>query len=326
MNASNWSRALACAMCLSSSVCLSSGARAQAAAEPGAEKLADQRFSEALSMMEAKRYAEACALFEESQHLAPASGTLLNLADCYQQLGRLARASETFAAASESARQSGNVARQQVAQQRGEALAPRLAHVVVSVADAVPGLSVTLDGVELPASFWATPKAVDPGAHVVRATAPGYQPWERSLPALAEGATRTLAIPRLDPVAPAPAAQASPKLTEEPTDWQAVGALTGAAVGAVAVVGGTLFAIESQSKHEDSDRYCDGSDCSDQRGVDAMDDAIVAGNRATACFIVAGVGLGVAGVLWFVRPFDAADPTPTQVGIGPGRVELRVRW
>ena len=77
---------------------------------------------------------------------------------------------------------------------------------------------------------------------------------------------------------------------------------------------------------EESDRYCEGSGCSDQRGVDAMDDAIVAGNRATACFIVAGVGLGVAGVLWFVRPFDSTDPTPTQVGIGPGRVELRVRW
>jgi len=326
MNAPKLSRALVCAMGLSSAVCLSAMARAQAAAEPGAEKLADQRFSEALSMMDAKRYAEACALFEESQRLAPASGTLLNLADCYQQLGRLAKASETFAVAAESARLSGNVARQQVAQKRGEALAPRLAHVTVSVSNAVPGLSVTLDGVELPAKLWATPKAVDPGAHVVRATAPGHQAWEISVPALAEGASHTLAIPRLEPVA---APQLAPEATSEAaqsTDWQTVGAVTGAAVGAVAVVGGTLFGLESQSKHEESDRYCEGNDCTDQRGVDAMHDAIVAGNRATACFIVAGVGLGVAGVLWFVRPFDSADPEPTQVGIGPGRIELRVRW
>jgi len=326
MKASNWSRAIACAMCLWSSVCVSSAARAQAAPEPGAEKLADQRFSEALAMMDAKRYAEACALFEESQRLAPASGTLLNLADCYQQLGRLAKASETFAAAFESARRSGNVARQQVAQKRSEALAPRLAHLVVNVAEPVPGLSLTLDGVALPASRWATPHAVDPGAHMVRATAPGHQARELSVPSLAEGATRTLAIPRLEPVAATPVVPEAASEPTQPTDWQTVGALTGAAVGAVAIVGGTLFALESQSKHEESDRYCEGSDCADQRGVDAMDDAIVAGNRATACFIVAGVGLGVAGVLWFVRPFDSADPTPTQVGIGPGRVELRVRW
>lgn len=279
-------------------------------------------------MMESQRYAEACALFEESQRLAPASGTLLNLADCYQQLGRLAKASATFSAAAESAHQSGNVARQQVAQKRIEALAPRLAHVTVSVADPVPGLSITLDGVSLPASLWATPQAVDPGAHVVRATAPGHQAREVSVAAVAEGATRTLEIARLEPVVEARAlpAEASEPAQQQPTDWQTVGALTGAAVGAVAVVGGTLFALESQSKHDESDRYCDGSDCSDQRGVDAMDDAIVAGNRATACFIVAGVGLGVAGVLWFVRPFDAADPSPTEVGIGPGRVELRMRW
>ena len=325
MNVSIWIRALVCAACTASAVCVSSVALAQAT-EPQAEKLADQRFSEALSMMDSKRYAEACALFEESQRLAPASGTLLNLADCYQQLGRLAKASATLSAALESARRSGNVARQQVAQKRIEALAPRLAHVSVSVVDAVPGLSITLDGVELPASLWATPQPVDPGAHVVRATAPGYQTREISVPALAEGATRTLEVARLEPVARAPAAQASSEPTEEPTDWQTVGALTGAAVGAVAVVGGTLFALESQSKHDESDRYCEGSDCSDQRGVDAMNDAIVAGNRATACFIVAGVGLGVAGVLWFVRPFDPADPAPTEVGIGPGRVELRMRW
>ena len=103
-------------------------------------------------------------------------------------------------------------------------------------------------------------------------------------------------------------------------------AITGAAIGTVAAVGGTLFALHSSSKHDESDRYCDDQGCSDERGVRAMHDAIVAGNRATACFVVAGVGLSVAGVLWFVRPFDADDPTSAQVGVGPGRVDLLWRW
>lgn len=321
-----------CAFVLACVACVPQLAFAQAAADPSTVKLADQRFSEALAMMEAKRYAEACALFEESQRLAPGGGTLLNLADCYQELGRFAKASETFTEARDQAQRTGNVARQQVAQKRIEALAPRLAHVVVMVADGVldaaPGLSVALDGAELPSSEWARPKAVDPGAHVVRVTAPGRQTREIALPALAAGATRTIEVPPLEPLADtaAPAAVASDSATSPTTDWQTVGAIAGAAVGVVAGVGGTLFGLHSRSKHEESDRYCDGDDCFDQRGVEAMSDAIVAGDRATACFIVAGVGLTAASVLWFVRPFDANDPAATEVGIGPGRVELRTRW
>lgn len=317
-----------CAFVLACVACVPHVAFGQAASDPSAVKLADQRFSEALAMMEAKRYAEACALFEESQRLAPGSGTLLNLADCYQELGRLAKASETFFEAHEQARRTGNVARQQVAQKRLEALAPRLAHVVVMVAegvtDAAPGLSVALDGVDLPRIQWAKPKAVEPGAHVVRVTAPGRQAREIAVPALAAGVTRTIEVPPLDVVAETAIGAESPPT--QATDWQTVGAITGAAVGVVAGVGGALFGLHSRSKHEESDRYCDGDDCFDQRGVEAMDDAIAAGDRATACFIVAGVGLTAAGVLWFVRPFDAKDPAPTQLGVGPGRVELRMQW
>lgn len=305
-------------------LCVSSMALGQTPADPSAVKLADQRFSEALAMMDAKRYAEACALFEESQRLAPASGTLLNLADCYQQLGRLAKASETFHEAHQQALRTGNIARQQVAQKRMEALIPRLAHVVVSVPNAAPGLSVSLDGVDLPRTHWAKPKAVDPGDHVIRVTAPGRQPREFALPALAAGAAKTLEIPPLESVTEAPAA--SEPGWAQTTDWQTVGAIAGAGVGTVAAVGGVLLGLHSRNEHEESDRYCDGDTCTDQRGVDAMDDAIVAGDRATACFIVAGVGLSVAGVLWFVRPFDSNDSGATQVGVGPGRVQLRMQW
>jgi hypothetical protein len=160
---------------------------------------------------------------------------------------------------------------------------------------------------------------------VVRVAAPGRQAREIALPALAAGATRTVDIAPLEPLAatPVPAPIGSDSAAHSTTDWQTVGAIAGAAVGVVAGVGGTLFGLHSRSKHEESDRYCDGDNCFDQRGVEAMNDAIVAGDRATACFIVAGVGLTAAGVLWFVRPFDADDP---QLGIGAGRVELRAQW
>jgi len=318
MKATIWIRIGVCAL-LWSGVLLG-----QTPVKPSDEQLADRHFAAALELMEAKRYADARPLLEESQRLAPASGTLLNLADCYQALGRLTLALEAFSQAAELARRTGNVARQQVAEQRKQALVPRLAHVIVTAPNAPPGLTLTLDGKQLPEAFWAKPQAVDPGAHSVRATAPGKQAHEIALGPLPEGATRSVEIPALAPVAavePAPADEAP-----RATDWQEVGAITSAALGTVAAVGGTFFAVHSQSKHEESDRYCDGSQCSDPQGVDAMNDAIVAGNRATACFIVAGVALSTAGVLWFVRPFDSDDTGPTQVGVGPGHLELRVRW
>lgn len=300
-------------------------ARAQEPVTPDAVKLADQRFSEALAMMDAKRYAEACALFEESQRLAPGGGTLLNLADCYEALGRLAKAHEVFSEAYEQALSAGNVARQEVAKRRREALVPRLAHVVVTVPEAPPGLTIELDGVELPSTSWAKPTAVDPGAHVLRASAPRRRVREIAVPALAAGATRTIEIPPLEVAPETQAPDGSEASWTQTTDWQSVGAITSAAVGTLATVGGTLFALHSRSKHEESDRYCDGDSCSDPRGVEAMNDAITAGDRATACFVVAGVGLSVAGVLWFVRPFDP-DPASTQIGFGLGRVELRKQW
>lgn len=319
------------ALVITCATCVPQLAFAQTAPDPNAVKLADQRFSEALAMMEAKRFEEACALFEESQRLAPGGGTLLNLADCYQELGRLAKASETFVEARDQALRTGNVPRQQVAQKRIEALAPRLAHVVLrvdaDVAAAAPGLSIALDGAELPQTSWGQPKPVDPGTHVVRITAPGRRTHEIALPTLAAGVTQTVNVlppePLPDDTTSTPGGSDT---VGSATDWQTVGAIAGAAIGVAAGVGGTWFGLHSRSKHEESDRYCDGDSCRDQRGVSAMNDAIVAGNRSTACFIVAGVGLASAGVLWFVRPFDAQDPAPTQLGVGPGRVELRMQW
>jgi hypothetical protein len=204
-----------------------------------------------------------------------------------------------------------------------------LAHVAVVAPNAPPGLTLTLDGQERPLAFWAKPQAVDPGAHALRASAPGRQARVISIGPLSEGETRSIEIPALAPLAATSAAPADEAAGPESgaTDWQQVGAITSAALGTALAVSGTLFAVHSQSKHEESDRYCDGNACSDPRGIDAMDDAIVAGNRATACFVVAGVALGTAGVLWFVRPFDSDDAGPTQVvGVGPGRLELRVHW
>jgi hypothetical protein len=96
-------------------------------------------------------------------------------------------------------------------------------------------------------------------------------------------------------------------------------------LGVAGIASGTLFGLKSQSKHEQSDQHCSGNVCRDNEGVTLMEDARRAGTVSTVSFIVGGVGLGAAAVLWFARPFGAETPA-VEVGLGPGAVRVAGRW
>ena len=83
------------AFCLASSMGLaalgtSSAARAQP--NPEAKAAAEALFDEGRRLKGDGKFSEACPKFEESQKMAPGMGTLYNLADCYEHLGKLASA------------------------------------------------------------------------------------------------------------------------------------------------------------------------------------------------------------------------------------------
>jgi hypothetical protein len=299
-----------------------------ASAQTRAETQAAERaFDEAMALMDAGRYREACPKLEASDRLAPASGTLLNLADCYEHVGRLGSAWKAFEAAAARASQSGKRERERVARERAALLAPRLSRLLlVSPPNLPAGLSLTLDGAALPPPAWGTPIVVDPGAHALLARAPGRQSFATTLTAIAEGATFTFQIPNLadDRASPSTATASGPG--GRGLDAQRLGAVVSAGVGVAGFVAGTAFGLHSIAKHDESDAHCDGSICRDPRGVSAMQDARTAGDRATVGFIVGGVGLAAASLLWFVRPFSSAPAPQTQVGVGASGVVLRGRF
>jgi hypothetical protein len=268
--------------------------------------------------MDARQYEAACPLLERSNALDPSSGTLLNLAECYEQRGLTASAYGTFEAARAISTRTGRTDRAEVAELRKRRLEPMLRRLIIVTPNPPPNsLVLHLDGQPLDRTRWNVPVPVDPGVHDIRASADAVPDYATRVLAPEVGATTSVAI-------------ALPQKKGEPTrgsgpDPQKVGAIACGVLGAAGIATGTVFGLRSQSKHEQSDEYCMGGTCRDLRGVTLMEDARSAGTVSTVSFIVGGVGLGAAAVLWFARPFGREAAT-VEVGLGPTAIRVAGRW
>jgi hypothetical protein len=315
---------------------LATGARA-AEPSPADKTLAQSLFDQARRLMDQGRYADACTRFADSERLDPGGGTVLNLALCYDKLGKLALASSTYNDAISLAITEQRRERERFARDRVAALAPRLPHLTLHVLGA-DDAAVTLDGSSVPRSAWAVATAVDPGDHVVEATAPGCTPWKSTV-TLAEGESRDVSIalvatpppapatapavlptPLPAPPPPAPTAHHAPETRRTPA-FYVLGGVAAASLVASAVTGGIAW-----SAHESVSSKCSASTgfCTDPSGIS---DA----SRARA-YAWISTGTLAAGALATVLVFTLPLREPVSVGIAPafdgktGAVALRGTW
>jgi hypothetical protein len=84
-------------------------------------------YKEGLSLMEQKRYAEACPKLVESQRLDAGGGTLVAIALCHEAEGKLATAWADWDEAMSQAKRDHRADREKAAKQHIAALEPRLA-------------------------------------------------------------------------------------------------------------------------------------------------------------------------------------------------------
>jgi hypothetical protein len=190
---------------------------APAVAQAGDAALAESLFREGKRLSAEHKYAEACPKFEESYKLDRGLGTLLNLASCHESAGKPASAWAEFSEAVSRAKRDNDSERAQLAEDHMKALEPKLAHVSIAVAPgaSVPGLVVKFDSRELSSAALGVQIPVDPGAHLVEASAPGKQPYSQTFETPTTATVSTITVPALRD-APGPAAPAPPVVAAAP--------------------------------------------------------------------------------------------------------------
>jgi hypothetical protein len=313
--------------CAAFAFSVSASASALAADPATAQALFDQ----GRKLMAQERWAEACPKLEESQRLDPAGGTVLHLALCREHEGRIATAWALYQDALSQAKHDGRKDRAKVAQERIDALAPRLPKLRVRVPPTMrraEGLSIMRDDVLVGEAQWGEQIPIDPGAHVLSAKASGRKPWTLRLDVPARGQEVLVDVPVLeldthaegDAARPDAAAATSGSTSSSSSSLSAHGdeasrgsgqrtaGLVVSGIGVVGLIVGGIFGVVSISKNSDADKEClppDHTRCTAQ-GVDAGRSATTAGNVSTSAFIAGGVLVAGGLVLYFTAPSGSA--------------------
>jgi hypothetical protein len=301
--------ALASSLILDASV-----ARAQAPVSAGSDPLAVARalFSEALQDEEAGRFAVALAKFEQVRAVRDTASIEYRVATCHEGLGEPALAYGAYRAAIALGRDDPQSADVSVAASgRLDALGKRVARLtLLTPRPPLAGLDVRIDDTPVTEAT-AEPVPLEPGRHVVDATAPGATPFRRWI-AVAAGDQASLAVDL--PPGPVPAASVPAHGggdSRKTAGWLALG-------GGVALAAASAVLIVA--RHEDIaalDRACPGGRC--PAGADANDleatrsRALVEGPVAVACGIAGIAAAGVGLYLLVARHGSIATAPPLAV-------------
>lgn len=327
---------------------LSASAAPLAGAQGGGDKaVAQALFSEALKLMKAGGFAEACPKLEKSQELDPGMGTQYRLAECYEGLGRTASAWALFIEVADDAKRAGSAARETQARKRAEALEPKLPGLVIKVEgrEGSRGLRVLRNGVAVSTAEWDVRLPVDPGEHSIEATAPGKKAFEQKV-SVKEGGTAEVVVPALEAEAVKPTGPVKEKTVEAaPPDkgkdndqnagsGQRVAAVVVGGVGVLGAAAGVVFGVMAKSQWDDALARCQGGDPTrcDATGIELGGDAKRSALLSTIGFGVGGAGLATAVILWLTAPSPGAKQSGSLVPLtilptaGPGAAGAVAQW
>jgi hypothetical protein len=306
---------------------------------------AEMLFRDGRKLIKDGKLAAGCDKLEASSRLEPSVGTLLNLGDCREKLGKVASAWAAFRKAEAMAKRAGNDdKRQGEASRRAAQLEPNLSNLVIDVQHRVDGLVVRRDGEVIERSLWSTAIPLDPGGYKIVAEAPGYTPWRMDVVLGPKTKRQVVSVPQLaraavartpEPV-PAPVVAVAPEITPaqpaadpvitvrrgtwSPTRKFSVGL---AMLGVGALGTGVYFGVRATDLQDQADARCPLTACADPEALRLNSKAQDNATRANVLYVAGGAAVATATVLWFVgRPGEGRVIKPTftdgHVGVSYG--------
>ena len=264
---------------------------------------AEQLYKEAKALTAKGKYAEACPKLEASYKLDKGMGTLVNLADCHEHIGKIASAWAEWNEAVDLGKRE-NDKRAKYAEERRDKIEPRLPKLEIDVANPVPSLRVYRGDTELVSASFGIALAVDPGEisvsvrrrdKVLKTETVSVKEKETAKVSL-DLAAIDQAFPDEAP-APPPTAAPAPtvvKIVEKPappapSSQKTIGYVVGGAGIAALIGAGVLevIAVSKKSKADEPDQ-CVNKYCSPS-GFETVDSA--------KKYATIGQWVGVGGVL-----------------------------
>lgn len=257
-----------------------SGGSAVAQSDPAA---AEALFRQGRAAADTGDFRTACEKFRESNRLDPAIGTLFNIADCEEKLGRVATSWTHFQEVAQRLPPADE--RRGLATQRAAALEPRLPKLTIKLLGALPpGAVVRRGDVELTTASFGAPLPVDPGEVVVSVDAPGRERAEFRVE-MAERDSRELEI------------SAGPELSQQTAE--ASPPTLGYVLGGVGILGlgvGAITGFMTLSKKSTADDHCPDKRC-DAQGFDAAESGRTLGAVSTTGLVLGSLLLATGAYL-----------------------------
>lgn len=295
-----------------------------------------------MALLKQGKVAEACPRFAESFRTRPGTGVLMRLALCHEQSGKWASAWHAYRDAAARATTSGDSAVAGLAQKRAAAIEPRLSHLVLRLdasTAAVQGLEVTCDGNLLAPTANGVALELDPGEHVVTASAPGRSPFSQTI-RVGEGAGNyevaiSLPLQQTATTVPPPVSGAASVQQQGAPYWstQRMAAVAAGGLGVAGVVVGTVFGLKVASKMDQARDRCGGatSGCP-QESLALQDQAETPARLSTAAFTLGVLGLAGGAALWFTAPDRAKREGAVSLQLHPllsrdaGSITMTGHW
>lgn len=282
--------------------------------------IAESLFRDARARLAEGKTHEACELFQRSDKVQHALGTLLNLAACHEKDGKLSAAWAEFQEASAEAMRAGDKERAAFAQDRVTAIDKALHKIVVDFPSAPGDAKVTIDGTVLDRAAWGTTLPLDPGTHTIQVTSEGSAPWEKKIDA-SQGGTEKVTIELQKPEAAVPQLQqvdTVPQSKSHSLDPKLAGGIAALAVGAVGFGIAVGFGADMASQTSNRDKLCPpGQPCYQQAAFDADHAARI---DQQWMLVLGGIGvaaIGTGAVLIVLSATSKAEPEKHGIAVRP---------